>query len=303
MARPLAGFSHSARSVRVAVLEWDRLSNTDNANKASSIGDLEILSLSSVASGTEQAADPQSVSAPTSPEPVPSGPSSLESEFALRKVTRSREQASYQLAAIAASSGVTALAIMATYFRFQWHMEEVGVEATLPLAEVFATLSLVAGGAFGMEMWARWAHQALWHDYEPGWALHKSHHEPRTGPFEANDIFAIINGVPAMALCAFGFLTPGIVGGMCFGSGLGISLFGIAYMFIHDGLVHRRFPVGPLAQLPSMKKIAVAHQLHHSGKYGGAPWGMFLGPQELENIPGAKEELERLAEALDWSKR
>ena len=35
-----------------------------------------------------------------------------------------------------------------------------------------------------MEMWARYAHKALWHDYEPGWALHKSHHEPRTGPFE-----------------------------------------------------------------------------------------------------------------------
>lgn len=39
---------------------------------------------------------------------------------------------------------------------------------------------------FGMEMWARWAHKALWHDYEPGWALHKSHHEPRVGPFEVS---------------------------------------------------------------------------------------------------------------------
>jgi hypothetical protein len=39
---------------------------------------------------------------------------------------------------------------------------------------------------FGMEMWARYAHKALWHDYEPGWKLHKSHHEPRTGPFEVD---------------------------------------------------------------------------------------------------------------------
>ena len=37
---------------------------------------------------------------------------------------------------------------------------------------------------FGMEMWARFAHKSLWHDYAPGWALHKSHHEPRKGPFE-----------------------------------------------------------------------------------------------------------------------
>eukprot|EP00967_Tisochrysis_lutea_P061971 scaffold79461_cov20-Tisochrysis_lutea.AAC.1 len=50
------------------------------------------------------------------------------------------------------------------------------------------------GMQFGMEMWARYAHKSLWHDLPSGWALHKSHHEPRTGPFEANDIFAIING-------------------------------------------------------------------------------------------------------------
>ena len=37
--------------------------------------------------------------------------------------------------------------------------------------------------------------------------------------------------------------------GLCFGTGLGITLFGISYMFIHDGLVHRRFPVGPIAEV------------------------------------------------------
>jgi hypothetical protein len=39
--------------------------------------------------------------------------------------------------------------------------------------------------------------------------------------------------------------------GLCFGAGLGITLFGISYMFIHDGLVHRRFPVGPIAEVQS----------------------------------------------------
>ena len=101
----------------------------------------------------------------------------------------------------------------------------------------------------GMEMWARWAHKALWHDFQPGWGLHKSHHEKRIGPFEANDVFAVINAVPAMGLCAYGFLTPGSVGGLCFGAGLGITIFGICYMFVHDGLVHKRFPTGPIAQV------------------------------------------------------
>ena len=38
-------------------------------------------------------------------------------------------------------------------------------------------------------------------------------------------------------------MTPSLMGGVCFGAGLGITIFGIMYMFIHDGMVHRRFPV------------------------------------------------------------
>ena len=68
-------------------------------------------------------------------------------------------------------------------------------------------------------------------------------------------------------------------------------------MFVHDGLVHKRFPVrahhntaavretvkssqvGPLANVPFMKRVAAAHMLHHADKYAGKPFGMLLGPQ------------------------
>jgi len=43
--------------------------------------------------------------------------------------------------------------------------------------------------------------------------------------------------------------------------GLGITLFGIAYMFVHDGLVHRRFPVGPIENVPYFRRVAAAHQV------------------------------------------
>jgi beta-carotene 3-hydroxylase len=56
----------------------------------------------------------------------------------------------------------------------------------------------------------------------------------------------VANGVPAMGLCLYGFLTPGMVGALCFGMGLGISLFGVAYMFVHDGLVHRYAVLRPV---------------------------------------------------------
>jgi len=216
-----------------------------------------------------------------------------------RRQQRQREQQFYKLAAVAASLGVSGLAILATYLRFYWHLRDAG---EMPWGELAGTVALVAGGVFGMEMWARYAHKSLWHDLPSGWALHKSHHEPRTGPFEANDIFAIINGVPAMALCAYGFLTPNLTGGLCFGAGLGITLFGIMYMFVHDGLVHRRFPVGPIAELPALKRIAVAHQIHHGGKFDGAPWGLFLGVQELDEIPGGRAELERLVQQSEQAR-
>lgn len=41
--------------------------------------------------------------------------------------------------------------------------------------------------------------------------------------------------------------------------GLGITVFGMAYMFVHDGLVHKRFPVGPVANVPYFRKVAAAH--------------------------------------------
>ena len=59
----------------------------------------------------------------------------------------------------------------------------------------------------------------------------------------------------------------------------------MSYMFIHDGLVHRRFPVGPIAEVPYLKRVAIAHKLHHSEKYDGVPWGLFLGPQVSEALP------------------
>ncbi|XP_068306417.1 beta-carotene hydroxylase 2, chloroplastic-like isoform X2 [Pyrus communis] len=74
--------------------------------------------------------------------------------------------------------------------------------------------------------------------------------------------------------------------------GLGITTFGMAYMFVHDGLVHRRFLVGPIADVPYLRKVAAAHQLHHSCIFNGVPYGLFLGPKEIKEV-GGMEELEK----------
>lgn len=48
--------------------------------------------------------------------------------------------------------------------------------------------------------------------------LLQSHHKPREGAFELNDVFAIINAVPAIALLSYGFFHKGLVPGLCFGA-------------------------------------------------------------------------------------
>ncbi|CAK9208883.1 unnamed protein product [Sphagnum troendelagicum] len=202
--------------------------------------------------------------------------------------SRKRERTAYMFAAIASSIGFVTLAAGAVYYRFIWQMQGNG---EVPYSEMLGTFSLAVGAAVGMEFWARWAHRALWH--ESLWNMHESHHKPREGPFELNDIFAIINAVPAISLMAIGFFNHGFVPGLCFGGGLGITMFGMAYMFVHDGLVHRRFPVGPVADVPYFQKVAAAHQLHHADLFGGIPYGLFLGPEELEEV-GGQDELQKV---------
>ncbi|XWS49993.1 hypothetical protein CRYUN_Cryun12cG0050200 [Craigia yunnanensis] len=203
-----------------------------------------------------------------------------------RLARKKLERITYLLAAMLSSLGISSMAVMAVYYRFSWQME--GGE--FPLLEMFGTFALSVGAAIGMEYWARWAHRALWH--ASLWHMHQSHHRTRDGAFELNDVFALMNAAPAIALLSYGLFNRGLVPGLCFGAGLGITVFGMAYMFVHDGLVHRRFSVGPIANVPYLRKVAAAHQLHHADKFDGVPYGLFLGPQELEEV-GGSEELEK----------
>ncbi len=101
----------------------------------------------------------------------------------------------------------------------------------------------------GMEFYARWAHKSLWHDFRPGWNVHRSHHRKHSGVWEANDVFAAMNAAPAILLCAYGFFVSGFLAAACFGVGVGMTIFGMSYMFVHDGLVHKRFPTGSIGKV------------------------------------------------------
>jgi beta-carotene 3-hydroxylase len=130
-----------------------------------------------------------------------------------------------------------------------------------------------------MEFWSMLLHGQLWHGVL--WFSHRSHHEPRTGPFEWNDIFAVFHAVLAMA---------GIMAGLEFGIwwaaaiGFGMTTFGMAYFVVHDGLIHGRLPVAFLLRWDWVRRVRNAHRVHHQRE--GGPYGLFLGPWELRRSLG-----------------
>lgn len=122
-----------------------------------------------------------------------------------------------------------------------------------------------------MELWAALLHGQVWHRLL--WRIHRTHHARRRGRFELNDALSILHAPIAIVLIVHGCRAPSDV---TFGIGLGMSLFGVAYVLVHDGLVHGRLPVGFLARIPYLRRVRDAHRVHHAT--GGAPFGLFTGP-------------------------
>ena len=114
-------------------------------------------------------------------------------------------------------------------------------------------------------------HGLLWH-------LHSDHHKRESQDFfERNDFFFLIFAIPGMILLFIGsqneFNAP-------FWIGLGITLYGFAYFFIHDIFIHQRFKF--LRQIDNryFKAIRRAHKMHHKhlNKEDGECFGMLWVP-------------------------
>jgi beta-carotene 3-hydroxylase len=124
---------------------------------------------------------------------------------------------------------------------------------------VFALDILLFAAAFiFMEGVAWFTHKYVMHGF--GWVWHRSHHSPRTGPFELNDLFAVVFATPAIVAIWFGVhgvppLLP---------IGMGITAYGAFYAMFHDGLVHRRFPTVLSAKSRFWKRLIQAHRIHHA---------------------------------------
>ena len=123
----------------------------------------------------------------------------------------------------------------------------------------------------GMEVFAWVAHKYIMHGW--GWEWHRDHHEPHDNALEKNDLFAVVFGLANAAM----YLLGTFVWEWMTWVALGVTLYGVIYAVIHDGLVHQRL----FRWVPKKgyaKRLVQAHKLHHAtiGKEGGVSFGFMI---------------------------
>ena len=119
---------------------------------------------------------------------------------------------------------------------------------------------LIVLGTFILMEGATWVlHKYLMHGFL--WVLHKDHHDPsKDKSLERNDWFFVIFATPAIALMYFGARQEF---NYIFYLGLGISLYGMAYFFVHDVFIHQRMGVLRITSNQYLLAIRRAHKQHH----------------------------------------
>lgn len=120
-----------------------------------------------------------------------------------------------------------------------------------------------------MEFVAYLAHRYVYHGLL--WIFHKSHHTPRKGLFEWNDVFPLFFASVAIVTIWYAVETPIRVDLLA--GALGVTLYGIVYSFVHDIYVHRRIP-GVVFRSAYLQRVKKAHMVHHAT--GGEPYGLLF---------------------------
>ena len=90
----------------------------------------------------------------------------------------------------------------------------------------------------------------------------------------------MVFSIPTIALIYFGYSYESYDILKYFG--IGIFLYGVAYVVFHDIIVHRRIKINFKATSPYLKRIMNAHYVHHKvhTKHGGKAFGFLFAPIE-----------------------
>ena len=132
-------------------------------------------------------------------------------------------------------------------------------------------------GTFFLMEFVAWAtHKYVMHGLL--WNLHEDHHVKNPeSHLEKNDSFFLIFAVPAIILMALG--TFGSVP-YVMAIGIGITVYGACYFFVHDVFIHQRLKFLRNSNNVYFRAIRRAHKMHHKhlGKEDGECFGMLLVP-------------------------
>jgi beta-carotene 3-hydroxylase len=146
------------------------------------------------------------------------------------------------------------------------------------LTTVLLNALITVAAFWAMEFVAWAAHKYVMHSI--GWTLHRDHHQPTGRSFQRNDLFALIFAIPSWLFMMFGIMAG------CdwrLYVGIGILLYGIAYVTVHEVIIHNRWNMRRKIRHPYLQGLARAHFAHHRHreKEDGECFGMLVVPSRF----------------------
>lgn len=150
---------------------------------------------------------------------------------------------------------------------------------------MIGSAAIVLAALVGMEGVSYLTHRFVMHGF--GIGLHQSHHDPATGGFERNDLYPLAFSSLAISAFAVGTLWPSARALVLVG--VGQTLYGVSYLFVHEVYIHRRVRL-VRGRWRALEWLKDRHRIHHL--YGGEPYGMLL--------PVVPAELRARAAAATW---
>ena len=135
-------------------------------------------------------------------------------------------------------------------------------------------LGIVVFMVLFMECFAWAAHKYVMHGW--GWWLHRSHHEEQLGALEANDVYLGVLAAFAISLIVLGLNGHDPLQWV----GAGVAAFALIYVVVHDGIVHRHWPVRPKPRNRYLRRLYHGHLMHHAvkGRQNSVSFGFLYAP-------------------------
>jgi len=143
----------------------------------------------------------------------------------------------------------------------------------------FHTTLIALAALLGMEVFAWFAHKYIMHGW--GWGWHQSHHQRHNRRLEKNDLYVVVFSLVVVGLFALGAARWPVLMPIA----TGITLYGVLYSLFHDGLVHRRWPLRWQPKSGYLRRLILAHRIHHAvhTREGAVSFG-FLWAEDPEKL-------------------